>query len=66
MSRDFDKTFGNFRLVRHAVCYGKYHAKIEWHAICRKSLRRKHLGRFCGRDFAVSPYAVRVYDELTG
>jgi hypothetical protein len=35
-------------------------------AICRKSLQRKHLGRFCSRDFAVSPYAVRVYVKLTG
>jgi hypothetical protein len=34
--------------------------------ICSKSLWGKHLRQIRGRDFAVSPYAVRVYVKLTG
>jgi hypothetical protein len=63
------KFWQNFLDFSYSLAYHLLHASIVPKsngtrfatAICRKSLQRKHLRRFFGRDFDVSPYAVRVY-----
>ena len=55
-AKSFWKTKYN-RVPNKKYFYGMLFAM----GICSKSLCSKHLRRFCGRFFVVSPYATRVY-----